>query len=85
MTLMPKLAEKSGSEIVYAYTKRHPNGKGFTLVFMPASANDNKHDLQHSVELMNLDIEKVVRDCPEQYQWTYKRFKNRPEGFPELY
>jgi len=85
MTLLSKLADKSGSEIVYAYTKRLPKGKGFKLVFMPASINDNKKDLQHSVELMNLDIEKVVRDCPSQYQWTYKRFKARPEGYDRLY
>jgi len=85
MTLMSKLAEKSDSEIVYAYTKRLPKGKGFKLVFMPASINDNKQDLQHSVELMNLDIEKVVLDCPSQYQWTYKRFKARPEGYQKLY
>ena len=85
MTLMSKLAEKSDSEIVYAYTKRQPKGKGFKLIFMPASINDNKKDIQHSVELMNLDIEKVVRDCPSQYQWTYKRFKARPEGFEKLY
>jgi len=85
MTLMSKLSAKSDSEIVYAYTKRQPKGKGFKLVFMPSSINDSKQDLQHSVELMNQDIEKVVRDCPSQYQWTYKRFKARPEGYPKLY
>lgn len=85
MTLLSKLADKTGAEIVYAYTKRLANGQGFKLVFMPASINDNKSDLQHSVEQMNLDIEKVVRDCPEQYQWTYKRFKARPNNQPRLY
>ncbi|MDH5425265.1 MAG: lysophospholipid acyltransferase family protein [Gammaproteobacteria bacterium] len=85
MTLMSKLAAKLDSEIVYAYARRQSEGKGFTLVFTPAAENKNKQDIQHSVELMNKDIEKVIRDCPTQYQWTYKRFKARPEGCERFY
>jgi len=85
MTLMSKLADKSSSEIVYAYTKRQEAGKGFTLCFMPATENSDKKDLQKSVDIMNKDIETVVRDCPEQYQWTYKRFKAQPDGAPRRY
>ncbi|MDH5518201.1 MAG: lysophospholipid acyltransferase family protein [Gammaproteobacteria bacterium] len=85
MTLMSKLAAKLDSEIIYAYSKRQANGKGFTLVFTPASENNCKQDIQHSVELMNKDIETVIRDCPEQYQWTYKRFKSRPAGLKRFY
>jgi len=85
MTLMSKLADKTGAEIVYAYTKRHASGKGFELVFKSASENTDKKNLQHSIELMNHDIEQVIRDCPAQYQWTYKRFKARPDNQPRLY
>ena len=85
MTLMAKLAAKSDSEVIYAYTKRHPRGSGFSLVFMPASDNENKKDIQHTVDIMNKDIEKVVRDCPSQYQWTYKRFRYRPEEQENFY
>lgn len=85
MTLMAKLADKSDSEIVYAYTKRLSDGKGYKLVFTPASANDDKKDIQKTVDIMNKDIEKVVRDCPAQYQWTYKRFRHRPDNQPRFY
>lgn len=85
MTLMPKLASKMDSEIIYAYAKRLAHGKGFKLIFSNASVNENKNDIQHSVDIMNKDIEKVVRECPEQYQWTYKRFKSRPEGEKRFY
>ena len=30
-------------------------------------------------------IEAGVREAPEQYMWTYKRFKQRPPGAPPLY
>jgi len=85
MTLMSKLADKTGAEVVYAYTKRLASNKGFQLVFTPASENTEKSNLQYSVELMNHDIERVIRDCPAQYQWTYKRFKARPDNQPRLY
>ena len=84
-TLMSKLAAKSNSEIIYAYTKRLAKGEGFTLVFQPATENNAKADIQHSVDIMNKDIETVIRDCPEQYQWTYKRFKHRPNEEKRFY
>jgi KDO2-lipid IV(A) lauroyltransferase len=31
------------------------------------------------------ELEKVVRQHPEQYLWVHKRFKTRPPGMPELY
>jgi lauroyl/myristoyl acyltransferase len=34
---------------------------------------------------MNAAIEAGVREVPEQYMWTYKRFKQRPPGEPSLY
>lgn len=84
-TLMSKLAAKSDSEIIYAYTKRLDNGQGFKLLFRPASEQGDKPDIQHAVDTMNKDIETVIRDCPEQYQWTYKRFKHRPNKEKRFY
>jgi len=26
-----------------------------------------------------------VRECPEQYHWTHRRFKTRPPGEPSPY
>ncbi len=34
---------------------------------------------------LNQGVELCVRRCPEQYQWSYKRFKTRPPGQPKLY
>ena len=34
---------------------------------------------------MNAFIEERVREMPEQYFWTHKRFKTRPEGEPKFY
>ena len=34
---------------------------------------------------MNAFIEERVREMPEQYLWTHRRFKTRPEGEPGYY
>ena len=30
-------------------------------------------------------LEDYIRQAPEQYMWTYRRFKGRPEPWPDLY
>ncbi len=32
-----------------------------------------------------IDIADCVRTCPEQYLWSYKRFRIRPPGMPDPY
>ncbi len=34
---------------------------------------------------MNAAIEAGVREMPEQYMWTFKFFKTRPNGAPSPY
>jgi len=29
---------------------------------------------------MNRTVEQCIRMAPEQYQWSYKRFRQRPDG-----
>jgi len=34
---------------------------------------------------LNQSIEDCILDCPEQYQWNYKRFRLQPEGRSSFY
>jgi len=34
---------------------------------------------------MNRELERWVLRMPEQYFWTHKRFKTRPDGEPSIY
>ncbi|MGB5718252.1 MAG: hypothetical protein WBN81_14325, partial [Gammaproteobacteria bacterium] len=38
-----------------------------------------------AVTATNQAVEDCVRECPEQYQWSYRRFKTRPEGEAAFY
>jgi len=79
-TLVSRLAQRSGAPVVLAFAERLPAGAGFRLHFSPASPAVYDADLLASASALNLDIERLVRDCPEQYLWSYKRFRVRPPG-----
>jgi len=51
----------------------------------PAMENFPQLDDQLDTLRMNQALESVVKICPEQYFWTMKFFKTRPEGEDQLY
>lgn len=85
MTLLSKLASKTGACVIYAYARRNADSSGFKLIFRAANQDLSQLPLQQSVEAMNRDIEMLIRETPQQYQWTYKRLKQRPPGEPPIY
>jgi len=85
MTLLSRLAQKSGATVLLAYAERLPDSKGFHLHFIPAPAEVSSSDTQTSVIAINQMIEDAVRTIPAQYQWNYKRFATRPEGESRFY
>jgi KDO2-lipid IV(A) lauroyltransferase len=52
---------------------------------MPAEEAINSADQQTSLDALNRGVESIVALAPSQYQWEYKRFKARPEGYPPIY
>ncbi|MEM9101300.1 MAG: lysophospholipid acyltransferase family protein [Pseudomonadota bacterium] len=77
MTLISRLLRKNHSRLVYAFAERiHP--KHYKIHFLPAETDAYSHDLAISTAALNRGVENCIALCPEQYQWTYKRFKTRP-------
>ena len=74
MTLGSKLIHRSGARAVCAYCKRLPGGR-YELVFRPVDDAIYDADLTASLAGLNRSVEACVRECPEQYQWEYRRFK----------
>ncbi len=85
MTLLPRLANKSGATVLVSYAERLPWGRGYRLHFMPCATEVSDKDPVTAASALNAAVEAAVRECPEQYQWSYKRFRTRPEGEPPLY
>lgn len=71
MTLIGRMLEASGAAVLMSYVERLPRGEGYALHFSPLS-----FDAGSSIpKQMNAALETVVRARPEQYLWSYNRYK----------
>lgn len=78
MVLVPRLAERTGATVLFAFAERLPRGKGFRIHLRPASKDIADTDLRVACTAMNQSVEACVRIAPLQYQWHYKRYSIRP-------
>ena len=76
MTLLVKLAKKHNAQVLMFWANRLDNGKGFDLNLEPLDLNLNSENLLEQVTLMNSAIEEIIKRFPEQYMWSYRRFKS---------
>lgn len=77
MTLVTNLIQRTGATAVCCYCKRMPGGK-YELVFRSVDEDIYSPDRDTALAGLNRSVERCARDCPEQYQWQYKRFKFLP-------
>lgn len=86
MNLLNKLAQRTGAEVVFVYAERLSWGRGYIMHFLDCDqqAITDPDPIKAASEL-NRGVELCVRQLPAQYQWTYKRFKKRPEGESKIY
>ncbi|MEN8107539.1 MAG: lysophospholipid acyltransferase family protein [Pseudomonadota bacterium] len=83
--LLARLAQRTGAPVIMAWCERLPGGSGYHLHFRPGPQGINSADLDTAVSAMNHAVEQLVRECPAQYQWGYRRFKTRPAGETPFY
>ena len=83
MTLVNRLAERTGATLLYGWCERTGPNLDFALHIEPAEAQIADPDLQLAVATLNAGIERIARRDPAQYQWTYKRYTLRPPGSGE--
>jgi KDO2-lipid IV(A) lauroyltransferase len=81
LTLIPKLAERSGAPVLVAWAE--PVEGGFDIVIEEAPATIGDADVDLATSAMNATVEAVARRRMEWYQWTYKRFSKRPKDSGE--
>lgn len=85
MTLVSRLALKTGAPVFLTWAERLPQGQGYTLHLRSLPEVASAASLEDSAAALNRGIEAAVRSLPTQYLWAYKRFKTRPQGQPKLY
>lgn len=79
-TLLPGLAHRTGAAVLMAYAERLPRGRGYDIHIVPVDDDVRSPDTQRAVNALNRGAESLIRRCPEQYLWRYKRFRRTPDG-----
>jgi KDO2-lipid IV(A) lauroyltransferase len=74
MNLVGKLTEMSGAIVLLAFGERLPWGRGYVIHIEPLVACGKPTEAP-STQDVNDGIERLVRQCPQQYLWSYGRFK----------
>lgn len=80
-----RFAELGDAVVILCCTKQLRRGKGFEVILNPPIDKFPSGDEYEDARRMNLEIEIMVREMPEQYFWVHRRFKNRPQGEPDFY
>lgn len=74
MTLSARLAQQTGAAIVLAWGERLSWGRGYRVHFNPMSAH-LPSAAGAAAELLNREMEALIRSAPQQYLWAYARYK----------
>lgn len=83
MDLVGKLAARSGAAVWFIVAERRPWARGFRFHLTRAPAGIDHPE--NSVAALNQGVEACVMHLPEQYWWSYQRYRRRPPGAEEIY
>jgi KDO2-lipid IV(A) lauroyltransferase len=86
MTLLPRLAARTGAAVLFAYCERidAPGAApAFALRIEAAPEGIASDDTNEGARALNAGVERIARRDPAQYQWTDKRYSRRPPGSGE--
>ncbi len=85
VTALSKIAETTNAAVIPCITSILPFGQGFEVSLLSPLDNFPTDNAVADAARMNQEIERWVRTMPDQYMWTYRRFKTRPNNEPSLY
>lgn len=79
MTLAARLAQQTGAVPLLCWSQRLSFGRGYRLHFRELQAPLAK-DLTAALTQINAEMERLIRECPGQYLWSYARYKQPRAG-----
>lgn len=88
MTLAPKLVLQTGAALLLMWAERLPGARGWVLhvsapeARMPAEAADDDALMTACADFVNREMERLIRQCPQQYLWGYHRYRRPRDTLP---
>ena len=80
-----RFAKISGAAVIPFSHVRLEGSKGYQITIYPPLEKFPEGDDLVDATRINKLVEQFVLLKPDQYLWAHRRFKNRPEGEPDLY
>ncbi len=80
ITATHQLARISGCQVMTYAVKRLDKAPFYELEISAPLSEFPSKDPVKDTQRVNQEIEKMVKQAPDQYLWLHKRFKTRPEG-----
>ncbi|MFL0796950.1 MAG: LpxL/LpxP family Kdo(2)-lipid IV(A) lauroyl/palmitoleoyl acyltransferase [Cellvibrionaceae bacterium] len=85
LTATSKFAQLGQAKVIPITYTRLPNDQGYRMTIHQAFDNFPTGDDYTDTARVMAFAETRIREQPEQYLWTHRRFKNRPQGETSLY
>jgi KDO2-lipid IV(A) lauroyltransferase len=82
---LSRIARLTGAKVLSAVVRMLPGGEGYVMQIGPPWEGFPTDDVVADTRRMNAWIEQAVREAPEQYLWSHRRFKTRPPGEAPFY
>ena len=86
MTLAARLVQQTGAALLLIWGERLPRGRGYAIHVSQldeALPSGDAAAQAESAAIVNRAMERLIRQCPQQYLWGYNRYK-RPRAAPAL-
>lgn len=83
MVLIQRLINKTGSELLFFHAERVEGG--FKVHIKPAGFATEDLSTEQFAGLLNQQLAEQIKRCPEQFEWSYRRFRPVPEGYSHVY
>ncbi len=80
-----KFARLSGAPVLTYFFRRLPDDSGYVIDISPPLQGFPADDPVEDTRRLNQLLEDYIRRAPDQYLWTYRKFKGRPPPYPDLY
>jgi KDO2-lipid IV(A) lauroyltransferase len=84
-TALSRLAAKTGAQVLPFFPYRLSDDSGYVIEIAPPLEAFPSDDPALDATRLNGIIETWVRRAPDQYFWSHRRFKDRPDGEARFY
>lgn len=85
LTTVGRLATLSRAAVIPCFSRLLPGGEGYEVTLDAPLEDFPTTSLENDTARINQVFERAIRGMPEQYMWTFKIFKTRPDSAPAPY